>query len=155
MASHAGGGGVKTCTGCRANKPLDAFSPNKRTRDGLASWCKKCTGAAGRDWRRDPGNADRILDRRLQYLYGIGLHEYRAMVERQNGLCGICHRRPSRDRLVVDHNHKTGAVRGLLCNLHNRSIGLLGDDSLIISASLGWITAGGPFRRIGWEVEAL
>lgn len=41
----------------------------------------------------------------------------------QHGVCAICHRPPSPTRcLDIDHNHKTGAIRGLLCHLCNRGL---------------------------------
>lgn len=44
------------------------------------------------------------------------------MVERQDGRCAICRRDV---RLVVDHDHATKAVRGLLCDLCNHAVGYL------------------------------
>lgn len=46
------------------------------------------------------------------------------MLEEQNGRCAICLCKPRTKRLAVDHNHKTGKVRGLLCSRCNH--GLLG-----------------------------
>lgn len=55
----------------------------------------------------------------LQRNYGISTEEYDQMYEQQQGLCLICNRRRT---LVVDHNHKTGEVRGLLCSGCNTGI---------------------------------
>ncbi len=49
------------------------------------------------------------------------------MVKKQKGLCAICREVPEKKRLAVDHCHKTGKIRGLLCNLCNMSIGCLRD----------------------------
>lgn len=53
---------------------------------------------------------------------GVSDDEYAAMLEAQHGLCAIggCVRQPKTRRFHVDHNHATGAVRGLLCHWHNR-----------------------------------
>ena len=57
----------------------------------------------------------------LQYKYGIGIREYKAMVRKQAGLCPVCLLHlPSGDSNPVDHNHATGKIRGVLhlrCNL--------------------------------------
>ena len=49
--------------------------------------------------------------------YGITLSQYNRIFELQNGLCGICSRPQSdfKNKFAVDHNHKTGVIRGLLC----------------------------------------
>lgn len=63
----------------------------------------------------------------LRRKYGISEGEYAAMADRQNGLCAICGTVPPRG-LVVDHDHGTGAVRDLLCNLCNSALGFMKDD---------------------------
>lgn len=57
--------------------------------------------------------------------YGITLEEYEIVFRRQNGVCAFCGRRPSRNRLAVDHDHRTGRFRGLLCTPCNRALGNL------------------------------
>lgn len=52
---------------------------------------------------------------RVEKVYGITAAEYDALMELQGGLCYICRRAPVSKRLAVDHDHKTGLVRGLLC----------------------------------------
>ena len=65
---------------------------------------------------------------RLKNIYGLSLNDYDAIAEKQNNVCAIC-KKPNDDRfLVVDHNHNTNKVRGLLCDKCNRAIGALGDD---------------------------
>ena len=72
--------------------------------------------------------AERKYD--LKSKYGITHEDYARMLEDQNGLCGICARTEilSHKTLAVDHDHKTGRVRGLLCHMCNRSLGQFGDD---------------------------
>jgi hypothetical protein len=59
--------------------------------------------------------------RRAKQL-GVSDEDYARMLEQQDGKCAIrgCGRTPKTRRFHVDHDHKTGAVRGLLCHLHNR-----------------------------------
>ena len=59
---------------------------------------------------------DRERNRKLLQRFGITLDEYNNMHDVQNGLCKICGNPEDLDRrLAVDHDHKTGRVRGLLC----------------------------------------
>jgi hypothetical protein len=66
----------------------------------------------------------------LRLGYGLSLEDYKKMKEEQQDLCKIC-KQPNRDkdisRLSVDHDHKTGKVRGLLCRRCNTALGLLDD----------------------------
>lgn len=65
-------------------------------------------------------------------MYGITIHEYEKILEKQGGVCGICGSSDSKTkgvgRFCIDHDHQTGKIRGLLCSSCNRGIGLLGDS---------------------------
>lgn len=50
--------------------------------------------------------------------YGLEKGEYDKLFQAQGGVCAIC-RQPRKQRLSVDHDHKTGMVRGLLCRMCN------------------------------------
>ncbi len=79
----------------------------------------------------------RISNRRshLKRKYGISLEEYDAMLASQGGGCGICGKEPSaRISLHVDHDHRTGRIRGLLCFVCNSSLGDLDDPDLLRAA---------------------
>lgn len=66
---------------------------------------------------------------RLKKYYGITLTQYNEMFEKQNGVCAICGKPETATnqyglvKLAVDHNHLTGAVRGLLCGKCNKALG--------------------------------
>ena len=64
-------------------------------------------------------------DTRYQHLYGITLAQYDAKLWGQNGGCALCGLAPKDQALCVDHNHTTGAVRGLLCRACNFLVGQL------------------------------
>lgn len=100
---------MKTCSMCGYAKPLTEF--NKK-RDGLQPKCKTCCAIQQRAIR-----------------YGITEEQYQQLLAKQDGVCAICER-PDRtyDHLSVDHDHETGAVRGLLCGHCNHAIGKMGDD---------------------------
>jgi hypothetical protein len=62
--------------------------------------------------------------------FGLTEAEYDDMLRHQGGVCAICHKPPKgRTHLPVDHNHKTGEIRGLLCILCNTALlGFIGED---------------------------
>jgi len=83
------------------------------------------------------------IDRRANIRrYGISPEEFDLMVQIQDGLCAIC-RRPERverlTRLSVDHDHKTGKVRGLLCQPCNRALGHFQDSILVLENAIQYL----------------
>lgn len=81
-------------------------------------------------------NKERIRNGRLKRTYGISTDDYIKMWKQQDGKCAICESRESAIRkesgvsydLCVDHCHKTGKVRKLLCQSCNTGIGQLKDN---------------------------
>jgi hypothetical protein len=75
--------------------------------------------------------ADKARAKRYSTKYDLSLDQYFEMVLRQGNRCGVC-RRPQENferDFFVDHDHQTGAVRGLLCPGCNAGLGLLGDSA--------------------------
>ncbi|MER5933110.1 endonuclease VII domain-containing protein [Streptomyces sp. NPDC002054] len=101
--------GHKLCRTCGEVKPHGEWYRRKSAPDGLSSRCKAC---------RKPRDREGHLKRK----YGITEAERDAMVRAQGGLCIICLRAPAAH---VDHCHKTGRVRGVLCLNCNTGLGLL------------------------------
>jgi hypothetical protein len=60
--------------------------------------------------------------RYVERTYGLGPGEYDRMLEAQDGRCAICGKQPRSKRLSVDHDHRTGRVRALLCQPCNRGL---------------------------------
>lgn len=81
----------------------------------------------------------------MQKKFGISLHEYGQMLLAQGGKCAICEKESGGTRhgetkaLAVDHDHKTGKVRGLLCESCNQGIGKLQDDPEILRKAADYI----------------
>lgn len=72
--------------------------------------------------------------------YGISVEQYNFILKKQKGVCAICEKPNTHGRrLCVDHNHKTGKVRGLLCHLHNRFLGAIQEDISILLASIKYL----------------
>jgi hypothetical protein len=73
-----------------------------------------------------------LLANTLRFHYGLTLAEFQSMRERQHGQCAICGTSEDKNtrgyRLFVDHDHKRGVIRNLLCGTCNSAIGFLNED---------------------------
>lgn len=106
----------KLCSHCGETKQRRDFYKSGTSSDGYRSQCKECY--AHLRWLND-----------LNRQYKVTGEDYQRLFDKQGGVCAICEAGcSSGKRLCVDHCHKTGDVRGLLCGNCNRGIGLLGDD---------------------------
>ena len=94
-------------------------------------------------------NKRRVETMRARYLYahyGLTMHDYDLLLKRQGGRCLICGTAATKMRpLVVDHNHESGIVRGLLCSECNTAIGLLGDDPALIKRAAEYLDIVGDY----------
>jgi hypothetical protein len=80
-------------------------------------------------WRRYRKRVQqRSYDVHIQHAYGLTPDEYEWLYEFQGGHCALCPATGRTRRLSVDHNHKTGKVRGLLCRPCNDLFGRWRDD---------------------------
>ena len=80
-----------------------------------------------RQW--SAAHPERRLASRRRYRYKIEPEEVQARLNAQDGLCKVCLKVPATD---IDHDHKTGKVRSILCGSCNRALGLFQEDPEII-----------------------
>jgi hypothetical protein len=132
------------CRSCKFVMSADLFWSDSTRSDGISRRCKICVSSqqvneeALRERRR---NQKRRKSHKtlLRRNYGLTLDDYQRMLDAQGGVCGICRRPPGKRRLAVDHCHKNGNVRGLLCTRCNTGLGGLGDDPRQIAAALAYL----------------
>jgi hypothetical protein len=106
----------KKCTKCNIIKPLDSFGLNRDNRTGKAyrrGYCKTCK------------NREKQLKK-----YNLTVEKYNTLYETYKGKCPICKNFYS--KLVIDHCHRTGKVRGLLCDSCNKLLGFAKDNFTIL-----------------------
>lgn len=128
---------TKTCRDCGYEKPIDDFYRWKSK--GSSGFYKTCKGCwSEREVKRFQDSDRTHRDRNLRFKFGITEEEYQWMLEDQNYVCAICWE-PERvvgRSLAVDHDHKTGKIRGLLCHSCNTGLGkFLDDPKLLVEAS--------------------
>lgn len=77
----------------------------------------------------------------LKRLYGISLSGYALMLKEQNGACAICKgQNLDGKNLYVDHDHKTGKIRSLLCNSCNIFVGQIENKLALLPKVLEYIS---------------
>ena len=135
----------RVCKKCNKSFPLteEFFTKNPRCRYGLGWSCKKCRNLQILKWQNK--NPERMKktsrDSQLKRDYGISLKDYNEMFNKYKGRCAICgiHRDKLKKNFFVDHDHKTGEVRGLLCYQCNVGIGLLKENPFILLKSIKYL----------------
>jgi hypothetical protein len=125
---------MKRCPSCGRSLPTSEFPKNRSTRDGLASYCKPCHNRIGRENREKRHGSTRHYH--LIRRYGISAAQAAAMIDAQGGLCAICRERPAEH---VDHDHATGAVRGMLCFNCNGGLGQFRDRTELLRAAAEYL----------------
>ena len=125
----------KLCKTCGAVKPIDFFVKSKTCKSGYRGVCKECFNSYYRTRRVEKHELVRGYEkkfhqkRRLKYYYNLSVEEYNNMLASQDSLCSIC---KTQTKLVVDHCHTTGKVRGLLCNRCNMGLGHFKDTVALL-----------------------
>jgi hypothetical protein len=110
--------GKKQCGKCKEIKTLNEFTNDKYTVTGKTSLCKICIS--------NKYTTEEARGFAYKYRYGITLEDYKNMYILQEGRCDIC--KESSEKLVVDHCHTNGNVRGLLCTSCNSGLGFFKDN---------------------------
>ena len=123
----------KICSKCKENKPLEAFGSHH-------SWCLECKREDAKARRsRDPLGAFFVF---VKSKYGISKQEYEVLLASQDDKCAICGGCcAEKGKLSLDHDHKTGKVRGFLCQGCNHGIGKFRDDPMRLRKAADYLEA--------------
>lgn len=109
----------------------------EKNRKAVAEYQKEYS----KKYREKKGPRFQYWRRNLRDNYNLTVDEWNDLWQLQNGKCAICNinmnpRGRAKQSVAVDHNHKTGEVRGLLCRSCNHSLGDFKDDpDILISAA--------------------
>jgi hypothetical protein len=122
---------VKRCARCGEEKSLDDFYRRATGSERRQAFCKKCDGEASR--------ATKLAG------YGLTVDDYEILISEQDGGCAICG--DNSHTLHVDHDHKTGKVRGLLCRLCNTALGKFIDDRQLLEAAILYLDRAADMRE--------
>ena len=150
---------TKKCSICKKDRPIEFFLKEVRRIDGRGYLCTECRkDYYNSRYKKNPAHFKEIqkkylknnprsrLNSSLKSDFGITIEQFDLMMKLQNGLCAICkgpeivkHQNGNVRQLSVDHNHKNGKVRGLLCTRCNQGIGSLREDRNILTNALEYL----------------
>jgi hypothetical protein len=117
---------MKVCKLCGTEKPLDDFYYRKDVKK-YRNECKEC-----------------VIERQRVKKLGVSNLDYEKMFIEQEGQCKICECKLNSSRytkFAVDHDHKTGHVRGLLCTNCNTALGLMKDSTYRLQKSIDYLNS--------------
>ncbi len=155
---------TKTCSKCGVAKGVGEFHNSKNCKDGKYPWCKDCRTlysykweikhagrrlAQNRLWRKNnrfksalKGIRANIKNRGLDYCPCTATEdELKSSFTGKCHICGVPEAEMNR-LLCVDHDHKTGELRGFLCDKCNKMLGLIGDSEDILIDALHYLMNG-------------
>lgn len=94
--------------------------------------CKKCVNKKRKNYAASKPTYEQRKTYELKYTYGITINNFNDMFSDQKGKCAACG-----DNFLdivphVDHCHKSGKIRGLVCPSCNKAMGLVGDNAEIL-----------------------
>lgn len=144
----------KTCRKCGLTLPVTEFNKVTRTKStGLRYRCKACEKAYANAYRKAHPNKARLRnlryrkrhpDRAKQQAFnkrwkrnGNNPANVQNLIDAHNGHCDICGQKSV--RLVVDHCHHTGKLRGILCDKCNFGLGLFKDDPSLLRRAADYL----------------
>ena len=130
---------LKKCSKCKQTYPATPkfYYRHSNRKDGFDSWCKGC--------KKDYDKIHHKIKK-----FNISLNQYKKMLKEQNGQCLICgrdfddiYRNPKKNHIYytprIDHDHKTGKVRGILCHHCNTALGSFYENPLILVRAIKYL----------------
>jgi len=126
--------GHRYCPDCGVTKPLVEFPRNRNDTGGCGRYCKPCHNIRGRESKQRLYGGTR--EYHLRGRYGIGQADFDRLLAEQGGVCAIC-RAP--DTQHVDHDHRTGWVRGILCFNCNGGLGQFRDSPEFLAGAIMYL----------------
>jgi len=145
---------TKICKDCEKELSVHAFPEAPGNQDGYATRCRGCArlireenkeelNRQNREWKQSKRGKVLCRDARrryhLKHLYGLSVKQHEQMYVDQEGRCMICCETVLYDEIHTDHDHKTGEVRGLLCQRCNHMLGGARDNPSILRAAVEYL----------------
>lgn len=129
----------RVCTRCHEYKLWSEFDPRCDGVNGCKSRCRECLNEDARRYNKEYGN-----EKSRNEKHGLLFGQFEKMVKEQNYKCKICGcvmvlEAGKSNSVKVDHKHKTGKVRGLLCNNCNLWLGACKENVCALARAIIYI----------------
>ena len=137
----------KRCGRCRKRKDHSEFYRNRSTKDGYQGYCKTCIKKWSNKWQKADPIRWRLYQwkRSIKKNYGLTPEKFDEILKSQNGKCAICRTKKPSTRMFhnrvfqVDHDHRTGMVRGLLCSSCNSVLAYARDNIEVLKSAIKYL----------------
>lgn len=130
--------GKARCAACKNIKELSEFNNDKTKNNGKQNNCKECYRKKRKLIYKD--KKELFATQQIKRKYGLSKTSLDELYRKQNNCCAICGRLKREDeKFCIDHNHRTGKVRGLLCANCNLGIGHFNDDIFIMQRVIEYL----------------
>lgn len=145
----------KVCRKCRVRHPFSEFKTNAQPVSSRDRWpfgyCRDCRlgiSDVKKENLKRKVRAATTKDLLAKNQTVVKTHfeattarNFQVLVElrKKTVTCYICKRPPSRGKFVIDHNHRTGVCRGILCNECNTGLGFFFDDPKVLAAAIRYL----------------
>lgn len=140
----------KQCFTCKKIKSVENFYKRKN-KIGINSNCKKCDSKYKKELiKNNPIKRKHQSKKDALKIYNLTIEKFLLLVKKQNNKCAICsngetnkHKNGLIKNLSVDHCHKTGKIRGLLCGNCNRGLGMFKDEIYLLQKAKEYLGKNG------------
>lgn len=139
--------GLKYCkmVGCleKNPQPFSNFVKHKTSKDKLNSYCKSCIKINSKKYYNDHKHEPRIIESKWKNRGIINksgnfftVEDFKKLLSNSNYSCFSC---GSKEKLSLDHDHKTGIGRGVLCKVCNCVLGLINEDISVLKKMIEYL----------------
>ena len=131
----------RKCFNCKQTKILNQLS---FYRSNIRYWqreCIECTKIRRTKWWKSKAGKRSSANTKLKARFGITIEQYEKMIEAVNGKCEICGATCSFNghRLAIDHDHKTGQIKGILCKACNVGLGNFQENPVLLKRAIEYL----------------
>lgn len=155
--------GLKFCNGCEEWRSKGEFNKDNKSKDGLSYRCRSCrkkyrredevkarTSVYNKKYADKKPDLMKAKDRKnsLKRFWNMTVEQFEEMKAAQGETCALCPKTESNPHkaLCIDRCHETGKIRGLLCDNHNRAMGLFKDSIEDMEKAINYLKS---YRSVG------